>query len=77
MQLSISHSMKLHREVLTKRWIYDNSDLFVGKRVLELGAGCGLSGIIAAMFADVVVLSDYLPQVRNVILIVTCRLINF
>lgn len=33
------------------------------KKVLELGSGCGLSGIIAGMFADAVVLSDYLPAI--------------
>lgn len=33
--------------------------------MLELGSGPGLSGIVAALHADAVVLSDYIPQLLN------------
>jgi hypothetical protein len=40
-------------------WFIDhNCDLFKGKKVIELGAGCGLAGILAAKFAKEVILTD-------------------
>ena len=36
---------------------------FVGNRVLELGSGCGLAGIVAARFAEHVTMTDYLLNV--------------
>lgn len=35
---------------------------WVGKTVLELGAGCGLPGVYAARYAKQVILTDYTPQ---------------
>jgi hypothetical protein len=32
------------------RWIYDNKDIFMAKKVLEMGSGCGLSGIVGNLF---------------------------
>lgn len=47
--------------VLLSRWIIEHRDDFAGQRVIELGAGCGLSGLAAAACttAERVVLSDY------------------
>jgi len=39
-------------------WIVTNRELFYGKRVLEIGAGLGLCGIVASCFAQEVILSD-------------------
>ena len=39
-------------EVLA-RWIINNKEMFEGKRVLELGAGTGISGLVASHFANV------------------------
>jgi len=36
-----------------------NRELFVGKRVLELGSGCGVGGLSAAQVAGSTVLSDW------------------
>jgi len=36
-----------------------NRELFVGKRVLELGSGCGVGGLSAAQIAGSTVLSDW------------------
>lgn len=47
------------------RWIYLNKGIFEKKTVLELGSGPGLCGIVAAMYANAVVLSDYIPQLLN------------
>ncbi|KAJ0401195.1 hypothetical protein P43SY_007614 [Pythium insidiosum] len=46
--------------LLLSRWIIDNKDLFSGKQVCELGAGCGVSGIAASLYTKArrVVLSD-------------------
>ncbi|CAM9125419.1 unnamed protein product [Phaeothamnion confervicola] len=35
-----------------------NRSLFAGKRVVELGAGCGLSGLVASQFAAATALTD-------------------
>jgi hypothetical protein len=40
-------------------WFIDhNFGLFQGKKIIELGAGCGLAGILAARFAKEVILTD-------------------
>mmetsp|Transcript_4677 Transcript_4677/g.9431 ORF Transcript_4677/g.9431 Transcript_4677/m.9431 type:complete len:377 (+) Transcript_4677:2895-4025(+) len=44
--------------VVLARWIFQNPTVFHGRSVLELGAGCGLAGIICGRFADSVVLTD-------------------
>lgn len=44
-------------EFLSK-FIIDNPNYFQGKTVLELGAGAGLSGMIASQFAKKVILTD-------------------
>lgn len=49
---------------LKKRWVYANKQLFENKTVHEIGSGCGLTGIIASLFAKEVVISDYKDPVR-------------
>eukprot|EP01027_Heterolobosea_sp_BB2_P006169 GEZU01009359.1.p1 GENE.GEZU01009359.1~~GEZU01009359.1.p1 ORF type:complete len:276 (+),score=61.78 GEZU01009359.1:193-1020(+) len=44
------------------RWIYDNASLFATKRVMELGSGVGLPGIIAARYSKEVYLTDYIEK---------------
>eukprot|EP00026_Physarum_polycephalum_P014560 Phypoly_transcript_15089.p1 GENE.Phypoly_transcript_15089~~Phypoly_transcript_15089.p1 ORF type:complete len:290 (+),score=51.03 Phypoly_transcript_15089:62-931(+) len=52
---------------ILSEWICDNRSLFTKKDVLELGSGCGLTGIVASYFAKKVVFSDYIPTlVENV-----------
>ncbi|CAI5723938.1 unnamed protein product [Peronospora destructor] len=41
------------------RWIHRHRDLFVGKRVIEVGSGLGLGGITAARYASQTTLTDY------------------
>eukprot|EP00741_Cyanophora_paradoxa_P020146 tig00000219_g19447.t1 len=43
--------------------IVSDSSLVEGKEVIELGAGCGLVGIVAARYARRVVTTDYLPRI--------------
>lgn len=49
------------------RWMIHHSSLFQNKSVLELGSGVGLPGIIAARWASIVYLSDYLEPILNLI----------
>lgn len=39
--------------------------LIVCKHLPELGSGCGLTGIVAAHYAQMVYLTDYIPQVTK------------
>eukprot|EP00026_Physarum_polycephalum_P007522 Phypoly_transcript_07584.p1 GENE.Phypoly_transcript_07584~~Phypoly_transcript_07584.p1 ORF type:complete len:344 (+),score=41.14 Phypoly_transcript_07584:586-1617(+) len=43
------------------RWIIENRAIFAGKKILEVGAGLGISGLTAALFAEHVLLTDYTP----------------
>ena len=47
--------------VLGARWIIEHADQFKGKSVLELGSGCGLTGLAIALCTDAasVCLSDF------------------
>lgn len=46
--------------VVLSRWLISNQALFRGKTVLELGAGCGLVGLVAASLkAKTTILSDF------------------
>eukprot|EP00759_Apiculatamorpha_spiralis_P029063 PhF_6_TR31442/c0_g1_i1/m.46133 len=50
--------------VVLARWIRRaGAGILTGKKVLELGGGVGIGGIVAARYADVVVITDYLPDV--------------
>ncbi|DAZ97381.1 TPA: hypothetical protein N0F65_003404 [Lagenidium giganteum] len=54
--------------LILSRWVIDNAELFAGKQVCELGAGCGVSGLAAHLYtkASRVVLSDLFDHtVRN------------
>jgi protein-lysine N-methyltransferase EEF2KMT len=44
--------------ILVSRWIYQNPEFFKNKIVLELGAGCGLCGLVSSRVASKVALSD-------------------
>jgi len=48
--------------IVLSRWIYLHKDVFGGRSVLELGAGCGLPGLMAAKYAKKVVLTEYVQQ---------------
>ena len=43
-----SLSMNTSQAVVLSEYMFENSDLVKGKRVLELGAGTGLAGLVAA-----------------------------
>lgn len=49
--------------ILLSRWIYSNNEVFKNKTVLELGSGVGLCGLMAARYANIVYLTDYLDPV--------------
>jgi len=40
----------LARNLSHSRYIVDNKELFAGKNIVELGAGAGLSGLVAAHY---------------------------
>lgn len=48
------------------RFITSHSALLAQKNVLELAAGLGLPGIVAAHYASQVTISDYIPDAVNV-----------
>mmetsp|Transcript_26799 Transcript_26799/g.63749 ORF Transcript_26799/g.63749 Transcript_26799/m.63749 type:complete len:255 (+) Transcript_26799:3-767(+) len=48
-------------------YILEHKTDFIGRHVLEVGAGCGLSGIFTAKFAKEVVLTDYQEVVLEVL----------
>jgi predicted RNA methylase len=50
-------------EFTSFRWIYDNKEFVANKKILELGAGLGLCGIICSLYSNQVVMSDYTPEV--------------
>ena len=49
--------------VLLAQYLFLHKDEFRGKRCLEMGAGCGLTGIFAAFLCRNVVLTDMWPEV--------------
>uniref|UniRef100_A0A7S3J6U1 Uncharacterized protein n=1 Tax=Euplotes harpa TaxID=151035 RepID=A0A7S3J6U1_9SPIT len=53
-------------EVLAK-WIIENKHLFEGKNVIELGSGTGISGLVASHFAKFTLMSDYIPEVLDLL----------
>jgi predicted nicotinamide N-methyase len=50
--------------LIMARWVVTNNSLFTGRRVLEVGAGVGLLGIVAAPYCDEIVLTDCVEKVR-------------
>ncbi|TNJ30045.1 Methyltransferase [Giardia muris] len=45
--------------IIMSRYLITHPEVLQGKRVLELGSGVGLTGLIASRFSDEVVLTDY------------------
>jgi predicted nicotinamide N-methyase len=43
-------------------YISDNKHLFIGKRVLEIGAGLGLPSIMASFYTTDIVVTDYIQE---------------
>lgn len=54
-------------DILSKYIIDHCEDTFKGTRILELGSGPGLCGLIAAHYAKQVILSDYQDLVMDLI----------
>jgi len=55
-----------HCSVILARWLHSMGEsLLRGRRVLELGAGLGAPGLVAGLFADEVVLTDFGDVVHN------------
>lgn len=48
-----SHPVMWPSAVVLSRWLMTNPSAVTGKRVLELGAGCGLTGLLAARIQQV------------------------
>jgi len=48
--------------VVMANFITENPAVIKGKKIVEIAAGLGLPGIVAAHFASNVVISDYLPE---------------
>lgn len=49
--------------IILSRWFYENGEeIFKDKKVLELGAGVGLPGIVCGRYAGETVLSDCIPK---------------
>lgn len=51
--------------IILSRWINANNDQITDKRVLEIGAGLGLCGIVAAKYAKHLTMTDYNEIVLN------------
>jgi len=56
----VGHKLWPAAQIFSK-WILDNQNIFIGKSVIEVGAGPGLASIIVAEFASEVITTDYLP----------------
>ncbi len=60
--------------IILGRCLFAQRALLAGKKILEVGAGCGLPAIIAGMFAAEVVGTDYIDKVRAC---TTCYFCNY
>jgi len=49
------------------KYIVDNKELFAGKNIVELGAGAGVTGLVAAHYAKKVLLTDYMDVVLQLL----------
>lgn len=54
--------------VLLSWFVYHRKDLFEGKCILELGAGCGLAGFFSSQFSDRSIITDGNDIVMNLLL---------
>eukprot|EP01112_Ceratiomyxa_fruticulosa_P019177 TRINITY_DN6231_c0_g2_i1.p1 TRINITY_DN6231_c0_g2~~TRINITY_DN6231_c0_g2_i1.p1 ORF type:complete len:286 (-),score=40.05 TRINITY_DN6231_c0_g2_i1:44-901(-) len=51
--------------IILSRWIFSHGEVFKGQRVLELGSGCGLCGLVASSFASETWLTDCSPKLLS------------
>lgn len=51
--------------VALSEYILENKEMFRNQRVLELGAGIGLPSFVAARYASSLIVSDYLPEIKE------------
>jgi hypothetical protein len=51
--------------IALSQWLVNNRHVLQDKTVLELGAGCGLVGLVAAKYAGVTLLTDFNPIVLH------------
>eukprot|EP00030_Apusomonadida_sp_AF-17_P000211 a13756_24.p2 GENE.a13756_24~~a13756_24.p2 ORF type:complete len:315 (+),score=95.32 a13756_24:38-946(+) len=49
--------------IILTRWIHKHLELFRGATVLELGAGCGLPGILTARVSRSTIMTDYMESI--------------
>ena len=47
--------------IALSEFLNENSELISGKKIIEIGCGLGLAGIVAAKLGGTVTLTDYLP----------------
>lgn len=55
-------------QAIPLRWIYDNRELFRGKKVLELGSGTGLCGMY---IGSVIIITSRTPRLIISLIVVT------
>jgi len=53
--------------IILSRWFHANSEILTGKKVLEVGSGCGLVGLLASLYSKETTLTDYLPEIVEVL----------
>jgi predicted nicotinamide N-methyase len=49
--------------IILSRSLFAQRELLKGTKILEVGAGCGLPAIVAGLFANEVVGTDYIEKV--------------
>eukprot|EP01100_Stratorugosa_tubuloviscum_P010202 TRINITY_DN435_c0_g1_i1.p1 TRINITY_DN435_c0_g1~~TRINITY_DN435_c0_g1_i1.p1 ORF type:complete len:343 (+),score=143.25 TRINITY_DN435_c0_g1_i1:89-1117(+) len=51
--------------IIFSRWLWANQHILVQKKVLEVGSGCGLVGMVTSMFCEKITLTDYTQQILD------------
>jgi len=52
---------------IMSRWIFENKDIFKGKKVLEVGCGPALAGLVVAPYCESVLMTDYLDIILKMV----------